>query len=166
MFNEKNTVSNRIVFYQPDIAQNLGALIRVCVCFGIPLDVVMPCGFPFSVKALKRTAMDYLDSAQISRHVNFDKFYAEIIKKDEKEQKKARRLILMSTKGSISIWNFNFLPTDVLMVGNESSGVSTDVADRADKKVYIPMPGRGRSLNVVVSASIGMAECLRQHEPQ
>ena len=48
----------RLAVFEPDIAANLGAMIRICACFGVGLDVIEPCGFPLSDKALRRAAMD------------------------------------------------------------------------------------------------------------
>ena len=58
----------RLAVYQPDIAPNLGAMIRICACLGAGLDVIEPCGFPMSDKALRRAAMDYTSLADILRH--------------------------------------------------------------------------------------------------
>ncbi|MFM1976024.1 MAG: hypothetical protein RL145_870, partial [Pseudomonadota bacterium] len=44
----------RLALFQPDIAPNLGAAIRLTACLGVGLDVIEPCGFPLSDKTLKR----------------------------------------------------------------------------------------------------------------
>ena len=49
----------RLALYQPDIPQNLGANLRLAACLGVAVDVIEPCGFPLTDKALNRTAMDY-----------------------------------------------------------------------------------------------------------
>ena len=48
----------RLASYQPDIAPNLGSMIRLCACFGVSLDIIEPCGFPLSLKSLRRSAME------------------------------------------------------------------------------------------------------------
>lgn len=143
----------RLAAFQPDIAPNLGSMIRICACFGVGLDVIEPCGFPFSVKALRRAAMDYADLAAIARHDDWAAFEAGLA---------GRRLVLMSTKAALPLWDFSFTDRDVLLVGRESAGVPDGVAARADAAVAIPMPGGGRSMNVAVAAGIGLAEALRQ----
>ena len=62
----------RLAIYQPDIPQNLGAMIRLCACFGVEIDLIEPCGFPFSIKSLRRTAMDYTNLVKIKNHNDFD----------------------------------------------------------------------------------------------
>ncbi len=143
----------RLAVYQPDIAQNLGAMIRLCACFGVPIDVIEPCGFPFSVKALRRTAMDYADIADISRHNDWETF---------QKSHDCSRIVLLTTKATTSLWHFDFKNDDVLLVGRESAGVPTTVASNVDCTLKLPMPGGGRSMNVAMCASIALAEGLRQ----
>ncbi len=143
----------RLAAYQPDIAANLGSMIRLAACFAIPLDVIEPCGFPFSVKALKRSAMDYADIADITRHDSWQDFQL---------AQAPRRIVLLSTKAATNLWDFSFLPGDTLMMGRESAGVPADVHAAVGARVFIPMPGGGRSLNVAVSAGISLAEAIRQ----
>lgn len=143
----------RLSCYQPDIAQNLGGMIRLSACFNVPLDVIEPCGFPFSVKALRRSAMDYADIADITRHDSWEAYL---------EDKPKGRIILMSTVGAVPLWDFSFQTGDTILMGRESAGVPADVHTHADATVLIPMPGGGRSLNVAMSAGIGLSEAMRQ----
>lgn len=140
----------RLAVYQPDIAANLGAIMRVCACFGVPLDVIEPCGFPISDKTLRRAAMDYGDIANIQRHDSWELF------------PRQGRLVLLTTAATDDLWDFEFRPDDTLMMGRESAGVPQSVHDACNAHVRIPMPGGGRSLNVAVSAGIALSEALRQ----
>ena len=147
----------RLAAFQPDIAQNLGTMIRTCACLGVPLDVIEPCGFPFSVKALRRAAMDYADLADVTRHDDWDAFIA------QREAAQGRsRLVLLSTHGATRIWDHEFTSQDVLLVGRESAGVPAEVVAAADAVITIPMPGGGRSLNVAVAAGMVLSEAARQ----
>ena len=143
----------RLAAYQPDIAQNLGAMIRLGACFGVPIDVIEPCGFPFSVKALRRSAMDYSDIADITRHDDWAAF---------QNSNGCCRIILLTTKATTSLWHFNFKSDDILLVGRETAGVPPTVANDADETLRLPMPGGGRSMNVAMSAGIAVAEAMRQ----
>lgn len=147
----------RLAAFQPDIAQNLGSMIRTCACLGVGLDVIEPCGFPFSVKALRRAAMDYADIAEIFRHDDWEAFVAGM-----GATRGGSRLVLLSTHGTTPYWGFGFTSRDVLLVGRESAGVPQKVVARADEVVTIPMPGGGRSLNVAVAAGMVLSEALRQ----
>lgn len=146
-------MSVRLASFQPDIAQNLGGMIRLSACFAVPIDVIEPCGFPFSVKALRRSAMDYADIADITRHDSWETYL---------NSKPRGRLILMTTEGATPLWNFKFQADDTILMGRESAGVPPEVHTRADAAIIIPMPGGGRSLNVAMSAGIAVAEAVRQ----
>ena len=145
----------RLAIYEPDIPQNLGAMIRLCACFGIDIDLIEPCGFPFSLKALKRTAMDYIDLAKIDCHEDFDSF--------KNKYKYKRRLILLTVKSQETIWDFKFKSNDILLVGSESKGVPSFVRDSVSFNVKIPILSHTRCLNVTTAASIGVSEAVRQN---
>ncbi len=148
----------RLAVYQPDIALNLGAMIRICACFDVPLDVIEPCGFALSMKVLKRAAMDYAQRASVLRHVSWEAFLAQ----PAFTPPAAGRLILLSTSAPVDLWDFAFRADDTLLMGRESAGVPDAVSARCQQSVRIPMPGGGRSLNVAVSAGIALSEALRQ----
>lgn len=146
----------RLALYQPDIPQNMGALMRIGACFKTPLDVIEPCGFPFDEKRLRRTAMDYGEKCEILRHPSWSAFLGEL-RRDQ-----ARRLILLTTASAVSHTDFNFLAADTLLLGRESHGVPVDVHNEADACIRIPIAQGLRSLNVAVTAGIVLAEGLRQ----
>lgn len=144
----------RLVAYQPDMAPNLGSMIRISACFGVPLDVIEPCGFPLSARDLRRAAMDYGTASDAVRHDSFDAWCT--------AHRQASRLILLTTKAAQPLHEFAFEKTDALMVGRESAGVPDEVAEVADARVRISMPGQGRSLNVAVAAGLALHEALRR----
>lgn len=143
----------RLAAFQPDIPGNLGALMRLSVCFGAPLHVIQPCGFPFSTKAVKRAAMDYGAEAEIVSHDSWERFQAD---------RAPGRLILMTTKGAEAHWDIAYQPTDYLLLGRESAGAPDFVHAAAEARASIAMPGGGRSLNVAIAAGIALAEAARQ----
>ena len=145
----------RLALFQPDIAPNLGAAIRLCACLNIGLDVIEPCGFPISDKTLKRAALDYEVHCDLQRHNSFAAFLAVIKAQD-------RRLIGVETGGSIAPVEFVFQPNDVLMLGRETAGTPFDVLAHCDGVVTIPMARGIRSLNVVTAGTIALSEAIRQ----
>jgi TrmH family RNA methyltransferase len=56
----------------------------------------------------------------------------------------------------------DFARPAAILIGNEGSGLSQDLLDRADHLVSIPMPGPVESLNAAVAASILLYEAARQ----
>ena len=144
----------RLAIYQPDIPQNLGAMIRLCACFGVEIDLIEPCGFPFSLKALRRTAMDYTNLVKIKNHNDFDSFKI--------NYEKQRRIVLLTVKSPTSIYDFKFKSDDILIVGSESSGVSENIRNSLSLNVKIPILTPARCLNVTTAASIAISEAMRQ----
>lgn len=144
----------KVVLFQPDIAGNVGTIIRTCTCFDVELHIIEPCGFPFDMQRVKKAALDYIFKAKIFRHASFEDFFAaEIVEKNQ-------RLILASTKGSTDYSKFTFTKNDVLMFGRESAGVPEEVAQKANHRVFIPMKNDMRSLNVAISCGIILAKAL------
>ncbi len=141
-----------ITLYQPDIAQNLGAVMRLCACFNVDLDIIEPCGFPLTAKALRRTAMDYGTPEKLIRHKDWQSF----------QTTNQQRLVLFTTKGATNLPDFKFLPGDCLLFGRESAGVPNDVHAAVDSRVIIPLAHNVRSFNLATSVAIGLYEALRQ----
>lgn len=152
---QKAEFSVRIALYQPEIAGNMGAVLRLSACLNVTCDIIEPCGFPFSDKSLKRAGMDYADAVEIERHLDASAFIAHA-------RANQRRIVLMTTKGSTSLFNVEFQPDDIILMGSESSGVPDDLHAAADLRIRIPMLPPFRSLNVSVAAGIALAEALRQ----
>ena len=147
----------RISIFQPDIPQNLGALLRVSACLNVPLDIIEPCGFAFSEKKLRRTAMDYISQADFRTFIDYQAF-----KEQQQKERPNSRVILLTTKSSKNYLDFKFRKNDRLLLGRESAGVPEYVHQTVDDAVTIEMPGKGRSLNVVISCVMVLSEAMRQ----
>ena len=147
----------KIVLYQPDIAQNLGAAMRLSACLGVSLEIIEPCGFPLTSKALRRTAMDYGVPDTLIRHKSWQNF-------QESESLTGNRPVLMTTKGALPIQDFKFTRNDTLIFGRESAGVPQSVHNCIESRVFIPLANGMRSFNLVSSASIAVFEALRQSD--
>ncbi len=143
----------RLALFQPAIPQNVGACIRLSACFGVELHVIEPTGFAFDDRAMKRAALDYGPLSHMTRHADWDAFQA---------ARGPERLVLFTTKGATPLTAFAFRPDDVLLVGSEPSGAPEFVHEAADARVVIPIKPGARSLNLAVSAGIGVFEALRQ----
>jgi tRNA (cytidine/uridine-2'-O-)-methyltransferase len=144
-----------LALYEPDIAQNTGAMLRTCACFGVGAAIIEPAGFPVSDRHFRRSGMDYLDHVAIDRHISWRAF-------SEWRQANGKRLVLLTTKADETLWSFAFRREDVIMVGRESAGVPQDVHDEADARVRIPIRPALRSLNVGVAAALALGEAMRQ----
>jgi tRNA (cytidine/uridine-2'-O-)-methyltransferase len=145
----------RLALFQPDIPQNLGAAVRLGACLGVPVDVIEPCGFPLSDRAVRRAAMDYAEKAEIVRHPGWSSFLAHPLRL-------RGRLLLFTTGGDEAFHRFRYRPGDVLLFGRESAGVPDEVRQAADVRLFIPLAPGARSLNVVNAAAMALGEALRQ----
>ena len=144
----------RIALYQPEIAGNVGAVMRLGACMGAAVELIAPLGFPWDDKRVRRAAMDYIDHVVVTRHAGFDAFRAALPPES--------RLVLFTTKASHSLYDFAFQPGDVLLFGMESAGVPSAVAEACDARVRIPMRPEVRSMNLASSAAVALGEALRQ----
>ena len=149
-----------LALYQPDIPQNTGTMLRTCACLGLAAAIIEPAGFPISDRHFRRSGMDYLDHVPIERHMSWRAF--EEWRGAQRAQSGGARLILLSTKASLTYTQFAYQPGDILMVGRESAGVPEDVHETADERVLIPVSAGLRSLNVAISAAMVIGEALRQ----
>ncbi len=145
----------RLALFQPDIPQNLGAAIRLTACLGVPLEIIEPCAFPLGARALKRAALDYGPLADVRRHTGWNDFLADPARVEG-------RLVLLTTKATLALYDFRFAAGDTLLMGRESAGVPDEVHAAAGERVLIPMIAGARSLNVVTAAAIALGETLRQ----
>ena len=143
----------KIALFEPDIPQNTAALVRTCACLGAKLEIIEPCGFLLSDKRFKRVAMDYFDEENIKFHKSFNEFL---------KFKENQRIVLMTTKASISYTKFKFEENDTILFGRESSGVPEKVHKIIKNRLMIPMKNNKRSLNLATAVAIVLAESLKQ----
>jgi tRNA (cytidine/uridine-2'-O-)-methyltransferase len=144
-----------LALYEPDIAQNTGAMLRTCACLGVTAAIIEPAGFPVSDRHFRRAGMDYLDHVVIDRHISWRAF-------SQWRRANGRRLVLLTTRAEQAHFDFAFQSGDILMVGRESAGVPQEVHDDADARIRIAIQPAMRSLNVGVAAGMALGEALRQ----
>ena len=143
----------KIALFEPDIPQNTAAIIRTCACLGAKLEIIEPCGFILNDMRFKRVVMDYMDEKDIKFYESSDVFF---------ESKKNQRIILMTTKASVSYTKFKFERNDTILFGRESAEVTKKVHKIIMNKLKIPMKKDKRSLNISSAVAIILAEALKQ----
>jgi len=151
----KSSTLIKVALYEPDIPQNTAAIVRLCACFGARLDIIEPCGFFLSDKRFKRVVMDYINKCKIKSFKDFTEF---------KKDKKNERIILLTTKAKKKYFDFKFNQNDTILFGRESAGVPRLVHKSVDYKLIIPIQKKARSLNIVSSVAITLAEALKQNQ--
>ena len=144
----------KIALFEPDIPQNTASIIRTCACLGAKLEIIEPCGFLITDKRFERVVMDYMEEKNIKFYESFD----EVFKYKENE-----RIVLMTTKASISYTEFKFEKNDTILFGRESAGVPEKIHKLIKDRLKIPMKNNKRSLNVATSVAIILSESLKQN---
>jgi tRNA (cytidine/uridine-2'-O-)-methyltransferase len=143
----------RIALYEPEIAGNVGAVLRLGACMGVAVDLIEPLGFAWDDRRVRRAAMDYIDHVSVIRHAGFEAFL---------ESVGTQRLLLFTTKGAQSAYKFAYQADDVLLFGKESAGVPPHVAEACAARLRIPIQPEVRSINLAMSAALALGEALRQ----
>jgi len=144
----------RIALHQPEIAGNVGTILRLAACLGLAVDVIEPCGFAFGDRALARAGMDYAERAVVARHADWASF----------RQTAQARLMLFTTTGDVRLPDAAFRPDDILLFGSEGAGVPPHVHDAATQRLRIPIRADARSLNLAIAVAMAAGEALRQTE--
>jgi tRNA (cytidine/uridine-2'-O-)-methyltransferase len=146
----------RLVLVHPQIPPNTGNIARTCAATGTELHLVGPLGFEISDRYLKRAGLDYWPYVHLNHHETLDSFY-------NVHQQLGGRLIGFSTGGSCNYIQFQFQAQDWLLFGSETAGLPKEVLASCAATVHIPMAQPGvRSLNLSVSAAVGLFEARRQ----
>ncbi|MCT7972927.1 tRNA (cytidine(34)-2'-O)-methyltransferase [Laspinema olomoucense] len=146
----------QVVLVNPQIPPNTGNIARTCAATGTPLHLVGPLGFDTSDRYLKRAGLDYWPYVDVHYHEDLAAFR-------EFHRQGGGRQLGFSARGSDNYIEFEFQPNDWLLFGSETTGLSPELLQECDRTLYIPMTHpKVRSLNLSVSAALGLFEALRQ----
>jgi tRNA (cytidine/uridine-2'-O-)-methyltransferase len=146
----------QVVLVHPQIPPNTGNIARTCAATGTPLHLVGPLGFETSDRYLKRAGLDYWPYVDVHFHDDLAAFR-------EFHRHSGGRQLGFSARGSENYIEFEFQPNDWLLFGSETTGLSPELLQECDRTLYIPMTqSKVRSLNLSVSAALGLFEALRQ----
>ena len=134
---------------------NMGGIIRGVDAFGFDGLIVGPNSVDVLNEKVVRSTMSSIFRINIYVMKNMD----------EMEILKSRMFRILAT--SLEEKSFTAKDSDlkdnvVIIIGNESQGVSDGMKKFASQSLYIPMVGGAESLNANVSASILMYESMRQ----
>ncbi|MCK5354912.1 MAG: tRNA (cytidine(34)-2'-O)-methyltransferase [Methyloprofundus sp.] len=144
-----------IVLYEPKIPQNTGNIIRLIANNGCHLHLIEPLGFDLAEKNLRRSGLDYLDLANISKHPDYESFLKSM---------PGHRVFALTTKGTHAYTEVEYQPGDILLFGSETAGLSEKVqqAIPASNQLRIPMQANNRSMNLSNTVAIVSYEAWRQ----
>ncbi|MDA2969771.1 MAG: tRNA (cytidine(34)-2'-O)-methyltransferase [Actinomycetota bacterium] len=140
------------VIYQPEIAGNVGAIIRLSANTGIRVNFIKPFGFEFQENKIRRAGLDYHDLASVVIYDSWEEFI---------QINRSKNIACLSSKGADSYWDVNLNNFDFLIFGPESIGLPESVLSEF-KTITIPMEDNSRSINLANAVSAVLFESLRQ----
>tara|TARA_X000000368_G_scaffold308181_1_gene246151 strand:- start:1402 stop:1854 length:453 start_codon:yes stop_codon:yes gene_type:complete len=143
-----------IVLYQPEIAGNVGACIRLSANTNIPLNIVKPLGFNFQENKIRRAGLDYHDLASVSMYEDWNEFKSDV---------NIENIAYLSSNSEKNIWDVDLKKYTHLVFGPESIGLPKEILKESNNTITIPMSSESRSINLANAVSIVTYEYLRQN---
>ncbi|MFC0628665.1 TrmH family RNA methyltransferase [Kribbella deserti] len=149
-----------LVFDRPSSPGNIGSIIRSADAFGA--DGLIVTGHaadvydPRSVRA-STGSLFALPSVRVPSQ-------REVMAWIDRERDRGKPVLVVGTdeKGEAEIFDFDLTRPTLLLIGNETSGLSAAWRELADHLVSIPMTGSASSLNAANAATTVLYEARRQ----
>ena len=147
-----------IVLFHPEIPPNTGNVIRLAANTGCALHLIEPLGFSMEDKHMRRAGLDYHEYASLKRHASWQAFL-------DSEQPDASRMFALTTKGSHTAHDSQFLAGDWFIFGSETSGLPAAIRDTfaPSQRLRLPMRAGQRSLNLSNAVAVITYEAWRQN---
>ena len=146
-----------IALFEPEIPPNTGNIARLCVGLQANLSIIGKPAFDLSEKAVKRAGLDYWEHLNLTTYENWDSFL-ETRRKDK---------IFLITKFGKTLYSDVIFEDDVCFVfGKETTGIPKNILESfpENQKLFIPMPGKVRSLNLSNAVAVVAYEAFRQYQ--
>ncbi|MBI4731568.1 MAG: RNA methyltransferase [Chloroflexi bacterium] len=149
-----------VVLDRPASPGNLGAILRSCDALGV--DGLVVTGHAADLhdpETIRATTGSFfcVPSVRLPSHKELSPWLDGL-----KQRFGGLRVVGTSAKAKIPIHEHDFTLPTVLLVGNETNGLSDAYQSLADVMVNIPMGGYASSLNIACAASILLYEAARQ----
>jgi len=133
---------------------NLGTIMRTAAWFDIRQLILSPsCVDPFNTKVIRSSA-GALFSTELYQSVNPNQVY-------EFAAMKGYRLVATVPRGGIPSNEWKRQGRTIILLGQESSGLSDELTQHADQFISIPGRGNVESLNLSVAAAIILYEATK-----
>lgn len=149
-----------VVFDRPSSPGNLGTLVRTANAFGADAVVVVGHGAdPFDPQAV-RASTGSLFAMPVVTVSSVD----DVLAYRDARRKAGVELVIVGTDetGTIAIDGHDFTTGTVLVIGNETRGMSVAWRDACDVVVSIPIGGAASSLGAPSAGAVALYECARQ----
>ena len=135
--------------------RNMGAIARTAECTGVSALVVPDHGSAASNEDAVKTSSGALLRLPVCREQNL-KTVVNLAKQY------GYQVVAATEKGAVHYREVNFRQPTLLVMGNEETGISTELLKMSDVRAKLPIVGEVASLNVSVAAGVFMYEALEQ----
>lgn len=144
-----------LVTVQFQLECNLGLVIRSAACFGVKDVHVI--GFIPPFAELRSNSGSTNHFVKLHQHSTPSEF----LSWRRKEDLDSDLISMELTESAESLIGFQVKRHSYLVIGNETTGVPTEILHQSDRTVYIPMPGIGYCLNAAFSSHVLLYELSR-----
>ena len=147
-----------VVLVHPEIPPNTGNVIRLTANTATDLHLVEPLGFRMDDRELKRAGLDYHEYARVAVHRDWAACRMAL------DPDGRRRFFALTTAGTRSLYETQFLPGDILVFGCETAGLPDAIVAEfaAESRLRIPMRPGVRSINLSNAVAVAVYEAWRQ----
>lgn len=135
--------------------RNMGAIARTAECTGVSALVVPDHGSAAINEDAVKTSSGALLRLPVCREQNL-KTVVNLAKQY------GYQVVAATEKGAVHYREVNFRQPTLLVMGNEETGISTELLKMSDVRAKLPIVGEVASLNVSVAAGVFMYESLEQ----
>lgn len=149
-----------VLFDRPTSPGNIGSILRSADAFGAHGMIVSGhAADVYDAKSVRAStgSLFALPAVRVPSH-------REVADWVERERSAGRPVVLVGTDehGDCEVFDFDFTQPTLLLIGNETSGLSSAWRDLCDYTVSIPMTGSASSLNAANAATAVLYEASRQ----
>ena len=153
-----------VVFDRPSSPGNIGTIIRSVDAFGGSAVIVTGhAADPYDPKTV-RASTGSLFAVPVVRTSS----HREVLDWVQKVRSDGIELVMVGTdeKGVVDVARYDLTRPSLVLIGNETSGLSAGWRDSCDFMVRIPISGSVSSLNAANAASVVLYEAARQRAGQ
>ena len=137
---------------------NISAVMRSCDAVGIQEIFVLTNKIPKHKKWGERSSSSAAKWLTVHQYENAEECFEHI-------RKGYDQILTTHLSGdAVSLYELDLTRRTALVFGNEHSGVSEEIRERADGNFIIPQVGMIRSLNISVACAVSVYEAYRQKE--
>lgn len=134
---------------------NLGTIIRTCVAFNVDFLWLSSDSVDIDNPKVVRSSVGewFKINAQVEENLP-------VLVEDYRRQ--GYGILATDLQGNDSFWDVDFTTPTILLVGNESRGLSQNLLDLATQRVKIPLSNGVESLNAAIATALILGEYRRQ----